>query len=224
MMRWISRKKNFFVPFVLSEGIFFNVCALSQCIVYWTHFQNMHTFTYQKILLHTLFKIIHKAFSVSLSSFLNRKLQFSDVSTKTYYFRRENNADIQAMYIATGFHIFLMIFEVLLSTNLQYNVLPYRIVFIPIYCMSVLSVIACVWGYRHERQLEVRWNQCFRYHSCCIFCIAYVSILFLCFESSFKKNFKVLFMLDYQGTQVSSQCRNNKKNLKKKKKKKDNSP
>ena len=201
MMRWISRKKNFFVPFVLSEGIFFNVCALSQCIVYWTHFQNMHTFTYQKILLHTLFKIIHKAFSVSLSSFLNRKLQFSDVSTKTYYFRRENNADIQAMYIATGFHIFLMIFEVLLSTNLQYNVLPYRIVFIPIYCMSVLSVIACVWGYRHERQLEV-----------------IVSILFLCFESSFKKNFKVLFMLDYQGTQVSSQCRTNKINRKKKKK------
>ena len=36
VMSWISRKKKrtFFVPFILSEGIFFNICVLSQCIVY----------------------------------------------------------------------------------------------------------------------------------------------------------------------------------------------
>ena len=52
------KKRAFFVSFILSEGNFFNICVLSQCKVHWIHFQNIHTFTYQK----TLFK----AFSVSL--------------------------------------------------------------------------------------------------------------------------------------------------------------
>ena len=65
-----KKKRAFFVPFLLSEGNFFNICVLSQCIVYWIHFQNIHTFTYQKTLLHTLFYLFlksSKAFSVSLS-------------------------------------------------------------------------------------------------------------------------------------------------------------
>ena len=42
------KKRAFFVPFILSEETFFNIGVLSQCIVYWMHFQNIHTFTYQK--------------------------------------------------------------------------------------------------------------------------------------------------------------------------------
>ena len=34
--------------FILSEGNFFKICVLSQCIVYWMHFQNISTFAYQK--------------------------------------------------------------------------------------------------------------------------------------------------------------------------------
>ena len=49
------KKKTFFVPFILSKGNFFNVCVLSQCIVYWIQFQNIHALIYQKTLLHTLF-------------------------------------------------------------------------------------------------------------------------------------------------------------------------
>ena len=63
------KKRAFFVPFILSEGNFFNICVLSQCIVYWIHFQNKHTFTCQKKLLQTLsclFLKSSKAFSVSL--------------------------------------------------------------------------------------------------------------------------------------------------------------
>ena len=63
-------KKVFFVPSILSEGIFLNIFVLSQCIVYWIYFQNLHTFTYQKILLHTLFCLFlnsSKVFSVSLT-------------------------------------------------------------------------------------------------------------------------------------------------------------
>ena len=56
-MSWSSRKKKegIFVPFILPKAIFFNICVLSECIVYWIDFQNMHTFTYQKPLPHTLF-------------------------------------------------------------------------------------------------------------------------------------------------------------------------
>ena len=28
------KKRAFFVPFILFEGIFFNICVLSECIVY----------------------------------------------------------------------------------------------------------------------------------------------------------------------------------------------
>ena len=56
------KNRAIFVPFILSEGNFFKICILSQCIVYWTHFQNIHTFTYQKTLLQAFllldFKIV----------------------------------------------------------------------------------------------------------------------------------------------------------------------
>ena len=73
-MSWSSRKKKeaIFVPFLfLSKRKFFNICVLSQCIVYWIYFWNIHTFTYQKTLLHTLFRLFlksAKAFSVSLKN------------------------------------------------------------------------------------------------------------------------------------------------------------
>ena len=55
------KKRAFFVPFILSKGIFFfNVYVSSQCIVYWIHFQNIRTFTYQKTLLHTLLLLVFK--------------------------------------------------------------------------------------------------------------------------------------------------------------------
>ena len=58
MWSWLKKKEGiiFFVPFILSKANFFNICVLSQCIVYWMqHFQNIHTFSYQKTLLHPLF-------------------------------------------------------------------------------------------------------------------------------------------------------------------------
>ena len=55
---WVGaceRKKGaLFVPFILSKGSFFKICVLYQCIVYWIHFQNIHTFTIKKMLLYTI--------------------------------------------------------------------------------------------------------------------------------------------------------------------------
>ena len=54
------KNRAFFLPFTLSEGNFFKICVSSQCIVYWIHFQNIHTFTYQKALLYTLLLLVPK--------------------------------------------------------------------------------------------------------------------------------------------------------------------
>ena len=35
---WEGKIREFFVPFIFSEGNFFNICVLSQCIEYWMHF------------------------------------------------------------------------------------------------------------------------------------------------------------------------------------------
>ena len=70
-MSWSSRriKEGIFFTVYLSKGNFFKIFDLSQCIVHWIQFPNLHTFTYQKILLHIhfwLFLISLKVFSVSL--------------------------------------------------------------------------------------------------------------------------------------------------------------
>ena len=71
--RWVgahaSKKRGFFVLFILSEGNIFHICVSCQCIVYWIPLQNIQFFTYQKTILHALFCLFlksGKAFSVSL--------------------------------------------------------------------------------------------------------------------------------------------------------------
>ena len=49
---WIvARERNkrvFFVPFILSEGSFFNICGLSQCVVHWLQLQKNSYFYLSK--------------------------------------------------------------------------------------------------------------------------------------------------------------------------------
>ena len=62
VISWNSRKKKkgaFFAPLFFRRD-FLKTCVLSQCIVYWTHFQNINTFTYQKTLPHTLVLLFSK--------------------------------------------------------------------------------------------------------------------------------------------------------------------
>ena len=63
------KRRTFFVLLILTKGKFFNICILSQCIVYWINFQNIHTCTYIKkhYFIHFLLVLkLLKAFSVSL--------------------------------------------------------------------------------------------------------------------------------------------------------------
>ena len=49
------KKRTFFVLFY-----FVCFCILSQCIVFWIHFLNIHTLTYQKTLLYKLLLLVFK--------------------------------------------------------------------------------------------------------------------------------------------------------------------
>ena len=59
-MNWNLQKKKecIFCNVYLVQRKFFNICVISQCIVYWLNFQNIHTFTCQKTLLHTLLFLV----------------------------------------------------------------------------------------------------------------------------------------------------------------------
>ena len=65
------------------------ICIVYQSIVYWTHFQNIHTSTYQETLLHTLLLLVSKIVE-SRQCILN-------VKSSTYYFRMKTKilADFQ---------------------------------------------------------------------------------------------------------------------------------
>ena len=73
---WVGtrkRKKGSFLYrlFCPNEVFFLHLCFMSvYSVLYWIQFLKIHTFTYQKTLLHTLFCLLlksWKAFSVSLS-------------------------------------------------------------------------------------------------------------------------------------------------------------
>ena len=79
---WVGareRKKGaFFAPLILSEGNFVSICVLSQCII--NIFENTHTLTYEKTLLHTLLLLAFKTVE-SLQYIFNSSL----VSRYTYW-------------------------------------------------------------------------------------------------------------------------------------------
>ena len=68
-MSWSLRKKRvFFVPFILSEGrLLFNICVLSQCIVYLNALSE-YTYFYIRIKKHYF---IHKIVQVSLITYVH---------------------------------------------------------------------------------------------------------------------------------------------------------
>ena len=65
-LQWVGareRKRGHFLSrlFYLKEA-FFKIWVISQCIVHWIHFQNIHAFTYKKTLLHAILLLVFKIF------------------------------------------------------------------------------------------------------------------------------------------------------------------
>ena len=126
-MRWSLRKKkrgHFLYRFSFAQkDIFFNVCVLSQCVVNWMHFQNIHSFTYQKTLLDTLFCMIlklSKAFSESLSN-RNNTIETLSIEVKN---KKTLLLDLQTPYSIARNCVFLILNYILIWL---YNLLTHQI-------------------------------------------------------------------------------------------------
>ena len=72
--------------------------------------------------------------------------------------------DFKAMIICLALHLLLLMFEIFVCINLGGGkVFPWRLMFMPLYVLSSLSIIACIWGFRHDRSVEVRNVQLIQY-------------------------------------------------------------
>nr|XP_019811624.1 PREDICTED: transmembrane protein 185A isoform X3 [Bos indicus]XP_020765286.1 transmembrane protein 185A isoform X2 [Odocoileus virginianus texanus] len=59
------------------------------------------------------------------------------------------------MLIAVGIHLLLLMFEVLVCDRIERGSHFWLLVFMPLFFVSPVSVAACVWGFRHDRSLEL---------------------------------------------------------------------
>ncbi|XP_035265701.1 transmembrane protein 185A [Anguilla anguilla] len=67
----------------------------------------------------------------------------------------ETCVEFKAMLIAVGIHLLLLIFEVLVCHRIERGSHFWLLVFMPLFFVSPVSVAACVWGFRHDRSLEL---------------------------------------------------------------------
>lgn len=67
----------------------------------------------------------------------------------------ETGVEFKAMLIAVVIHILLLMFEVLVCDRITRSSYNWLFVFMPLFFISPLSVAACVWGFRHDRTLEL---------------------------------------------------------------------
>ena len=68
----------------------------------------------------------------------------------------DGNAEFKAMILSLIIHVLLLLFEMLLCININEQKLSWILVFSPIYMISPLSIMFCIWELRHERSVEVR--------------------------------------------------------------------
>ncbi|CAD7670595.1 unnamed protein product [Nyctereutes procyonoides] len=72
-------------------------------------------------------------------------------------YRTEGEAcvEFKAMLIAVAIHLLLLMFEVLVCDRVERGTHFWLLVFMPLFFVSPVSVAACVWGFRHDRSLEL---------------------------------------------------------------------
>ena len=95
---WVRarEKKDIFYTVYFVRRKLFNICVLSQYIVYWIYFQNIHTFTYHKhyfIHFRCLFLKLSEAFSVFLREILKVKSRGRcfQIFLRILYFKSNNS-------------------------------------------------------------------------------------------------------------------------------------
>ncbi|EDV24619.1 uncharacterized protein TRIADDRAFT_25655, partial [Trichoplax adhaerens] len=66
----------------------------------------------------------------------------------------EDRVLFKSMLISFFFIMDLFAFELMLCANLSGAEIPFRIVFIPLFLISPLGILACIWAFRNERSIE----------------------------------------------------------------------
>ncbi|XP_032811205.1 transmembrane protein 185A-like [Petromyzon marinus] len=72
-------------------------------------------------------------------------------------YRTEGEAfvEFKAMLITVGLHLLLLMFQVLVCDRIESHGYLWLLVFMPLFFISPVSVAACIWGFRHDRSLEL---------------------------------------------------------------------
>ncbi|XP_077984357.1 transmembrane protein 185A-like [Glandiceps talaboti] len=73
----------------------------------------------------------------------------------TYRVEGEGYVDFKAMHICVILNVLLFIFEILSCDNMETDRHLWILVFMPLFFVSPLSIAACIWGFRHDRSLEL---------------------------------------------------------------------
>ncbi len=88
----------------------------------------------------------------------------SDFCVSSVRAEGETCVEFKAMLIAVGLHVLLLMFEVLVCDRVARGNYFWLLVFMPLFFVSPVSVAACVWGFRHDRSLEVSSLICVSRH------------------------------------------------------------
>ena len=67
----------------------------------------------------------------------------------------DGNAEFKAMILSLIIHVLLLLFEILLCNNINEQEYSWILAFAPIYIISPLSIMFCIWELRHDRSVEV---------------------------------------------------------------------
>ncbi|XP_065183136.1 transmembrane protein 185-like [Sycon ciliatum] len=63
--------------------------------------------------------------------------------------------DILAMFISTGLHVLILLFEIMMCLRLEGLDIAWRLVFIPLFLLCVSSLLSCIFSFRAKRNFEV---------------------------------------------------------------------
>ena len=129
-----EKREHFLYQIFCQKEILFSICVLSPCVVYWLHLQNIHSFAYQKTLIHTSFCLKSlKAFSVFLRVVLvGTKNMHQKIFRRIWWFSNfswlKGSLNISPMYLCVfqmNFHVsyFFQGFFPILTTSWKKGIL-----------------------------------------------------------------------------------------------------
>ncbi|CAK8683650.1 transmembrane protein 185B-like [Clavelina lepadiformis] len=74
-----------------------------------------------------------------------------------YRVERDGYNDYKAMLITVGMHLLLLMFELLLCDNVEAGggKNMWVLIFTPLFFASPFAIAACIWGFKHDRSLEL---------------------------------------------------------------------